>query len=163
MLKYFFSATQSEIECISLSTADVLVASFDQTVAFWDISSQRGLTDSKFKLFQEFEIDEKCVSISTNQNQAVVGTRNGSILYLSPDGTSELCTATCKLNDVFELGAHVCTAHSDGGVKLWQSSTERSWNVALQFYARQPALCLHMVTGKDTNTAVGGSKARKFS
>ena len=149
VLRYFFSAAQSEIECISLSSPDCLIASFDQNVAFWDISAQRELTESKFKLFQEFEIDDKCVSMSTNQNQAVVGTLNGSIYYLSPDGTSELCTSTAKLNDLSEYGSYVCTAHSDGGVKLWQSSTEKNWNIVVQFYAKQAALCLFMVTGED--------------
>ena len=87
--------------------------------------------------------------MSTNQNQAVVGTLNGSIYYLSPDGTSELCTSTAKLNDLSEYGSYVCTAHSDGGVKLWQSSTEKNWNIVIQFYAKQAALCLFMVTGED--------------
>jgi len=146
-LQYFFPICPNEINSISVQTNGTLVISTENKVQFWDISAKTEITESKFPMIQEFELDDHCYSLSANCQQAVVGTRNGSIYYLSLDGSNELAPSTSLMTDVSEHGNYIATGHANGSVKLWQPNYTRSWHLVVQFQAKQSVHCVSMSPG----------------
>jgi hypothetical protein len=59
-------------------------------VKFWDISGKNEISDVKFSMLFQFELDGICLSLHTNGEQAVVSTHNGTISYLSKEGNNDL-------------------------------------------------------------------------
>ena len=146
-LQYFFPIGAAEINSISLQNNDTIVMSSGNRVQFWDVSHKSAITADTFPLLQEFELDDQCLSLSANCQQAVVGTINGSIYYLSIDGSNELVTSTSSMTDFAELGNYIATAHSNGSVKIWQPNYSRAWHLVVQFQAKQSVHCVSMSPG----------------
>ena len=160
-LKYFFAAGEGEINRMALSSGDRLVLSRDKRIQFWDISGKSDISDVKFKLEHDFELDDYSFALTVSGNQAVVGT-SGAIYYLSPEGSNGLIGSTAGLTDLAQHGNYLATSHSNGSVKLWQPNPTRSWHLVVQFLAQQAANCLCMSPG----TIVAGYEAgfiRAFS